>query len=385
MMDRTKGPEMTYAICWLLVALVVSGCGKYKSNLTEQEFQQAMAKHKPVPKTTLQVSSEPLTVNEVVTKPVASSGYEPMSLTNMWSPSAQSNDSNTFKTIASRSIESTVDSSINSILLYRMAKKDSHEKIDEMLEKAGDSQWREFVMTHDGDEALAEEDLRSRGITRKEFKESRRREILSRFHVESKVPSDRPISHKEYLEYYNRIKDERYVKDPLLEFSLIDIQPAELKVEDLTESRQQKALALAREVYDKLQAGAAFEDMVKEYSQGVMARQAGRWSRNPASLAPPYDILAHVSDSLVPGEISVPIEAPGHVFIMKLHKKQTQGYVPMHDVQPELRDLILNERRMEAQQKLIQELETIIQNASEESIDEFVNRCAEEIYRRSNP
>jgi hypothetical protein len=79
------------------------------------------------------------------------------------------------------------------------------------------------------------------------------------------------------------------------------------------------------------------------------------------------------------------VEAKDHIFIMKLHRKQTRGYVPMREVQSEIRDLILHQRRLEAERKLLQELDGIIQNASEESIDDFVNRCAEEIYRRSNP
>jgi len=388
MTDRTKGSAKPLMICWFLIALVLigSGCGKkYKSNLTEEEYQQFLAKHQPVPETTLRVSSEQLTVDEIVTMPVAS-GREIVSLGNLLTPSAQSNDPNTFKEMAVSRIEPNVGARINNILLYQKAKKEAPDKIDDMLEKAADRQWRELVLRHDGNEAMADKYLRSRGITRKEFKESSKRDILSRFHMESKVPRDRPISHKEYLEYYTRLKDEKYVKKPLVEFSLIDIQPEKIQVEDLIEDRQQKALALAKEVYDKLLAGADFEDMVKAYSHGVMARQAGRWRPiNPASLAPPYDVLAPVADALEPNEISEPIEATGHVFIMKLHRKQTQGYVPMSDVQPEIRKLIQADREMEAQMKLIQELEDIIKNSSEESIDDFINRIIDEIYRRSNP
>jgi hypothetical protein len=384
MMDRTKAG----VTCWILIALVVSGCGKkYKSSLTEQEYQQFLAKHKPVPENAIQVSSEQLTVDEIVTMQVPSgAGYQSMSLGNMLSSTAQSNDPNTFKKIASPPIEMNVGNRINNILLYQKAKKESHAQIDEMLEKAADRQWREFVLTHDSDEALAEQDLHDRGITRKEFKEAGKRELLSHFHVESKVPSDRPISHKEYLEYYELLKDEKYVKKPLVEFSLIDIQPSKLLLEDLTEDRQQKALALANEIYEKLQAGAEFEEMVKANSHGVFARQAGRWKpTNPSSLAPPYDVLAQVAASLEADQISAPVEAPGHVFIMKLHRKQTQGFLSLSEVQPEIRNLILIERRRQAQIKLMQELQDIIKNASEESIDEFVNRCSDEIYRRSNP
>lgn len=381
MKDRT-------VICWILIALVLSGCGKkYKSNLTEQEYQQFLAKHEPIPENAIQVSSEQLTVDEIVTMQVKSgSGYESMSLGNLLSPTAQSNDPNTFKRIASNRIETNVGTRINNILLYQKAKEESHEKIDEMLDKAADRKWREFVLEYDGDEALADKNLRDRGITRKEFKEASKRELLSHFHVESKVPSDRPISHQEYLEYYNRLKDEKYVKKPLVEFSLIDIQPSRLPLEDLTVDRQQKALALASEVHKKLQAGAAFEEMVKAHSHGVFARQAGRWKpRDPSALAPPYDVLSSVAASLAVDQISVPVEAPGHVFIMKLHHKQTQGFRPLSEVQPEIRDLILIDRRQQAQVKLMEELEDIIKNASEESIHEFVDRCSDEIYRRSNP
>ncbi len=386
MMDRTKVSVGKWSItCWLLIVLVVSGCSKkYKSNLTEQEYQQFLAKREPVPETTLQVSSELLTVNEIIAMQVAA-GYDSMSLGNMLSPTAQNNDPNTFKKIATRPIETNVGARINNILLYQKAKKESHEKIDEMLEKAADRQWREFVLLHDGDEGAAEENLRSRGITRKEFKDASKRDLLSRFHEESKVPSDRPISHKEYLDYYSRLKDEKYIKKPLVEFSLIDIQPSRVPLEDLTENRQDKALALAKDVYEKLQAGANFEDQVESQSHGVFARKAGRWTpRDPSALAPPYDVLAAVAESLEPGTISEPVEARGHVFIMKLHLKQIQGFVPLNEVQPEIRNIILAERRKKAHGALVQELEDIIKNSSVESIDEFVNQCAEEIYKRSN-
>jgi parvulin-like peptidyl-prolyl isomerase len=382
MMDRMK----VGVACGCLMALWVAGCGKYQSHLTEQEYQEFLAKREPIPENTLQVSSEQLTVDEIVTMQVGTgAGYESMSLGNMLSPTAQNNDPNTFKEIAFPPIEANVGTRINNILLYQKAKEESHDKIDEMLDKAADRQWREYVLTFNSDEGLAEQNLHDRGITRTEFKEASKRELLSNFHVESKVPNDRPISHKEYLEFYNQLKDERYVKKPLVEFSLIDIQSSQLSLDDLTEDRQQKALALAKEVHGKLQAGAEFEAMVKAHSHGVFARQGGRWKpTNPASLAPPYDALAPVAASLEAGQISEPVEVPGRVFIMKLHRKQTQGFMPLSEVQADIRDIILIERRRKVHIELAQELAEIIKNASEESIEDFVDRCADEIYLRSN-
>ena len=142
---------------------------------------------------------------------------------------------------------------------------------------------------------------------------------------------------------------------------------------------------MAQEVHKKLQDGTQFEVMVEAHSHGVYARQGGRWKPwDPSSFRPPYDVLAQVAESLEPGQISQPVEAPGHVFIMKLHRKQTRGYVPLSEVQPEIRDLILAERRLEVHLELAHELENMIKNASEESIDEFIDRCADEIYKRSN-
>ncbi|MCP4451829.1 MAG: hypothetical protein GY809_10235 [Planctomycetes bacterium] len=382
MMDRMKASTT----CWFLMALMIGGCGKYQSHLTEQEYQQFLAKREPIPESTLRVSSEQLTVDEIVTMQVGGgTGYESMSLGNMLSPTAQNNDPNTFKEIAFPPIEANVGVRINNILLYQRAKEESHDKIDEMLDKAADRQWREYVLTFESDEALAEQNLHDRGITRTEFKKASKRELLSNFHVESKVPSDRPISHKEYLNYYNGLKAERYVKKPLVEFSLIDIHASKLSLNDLTEDRQQKALALAREVSAKLQAGVEFETLVKAHSHGVFAQQGGRWKpTNPASLAPPYDALAPAAASLEVGQISEPVEVSGRVFIMKLHHKQTQGFIPLSEVQADIRDIILIERRREVHIELAQELKDIIKNASEESIEDFVDRCVDEIYTRSN-
>ncbi len=380
MTDRMKA-----SVTCLFLAWVITGCGKYQSHLTEREYQRFLAKREPIPESTLQVSSEQLTVDEVVTMQVKS-GYTSMSLANMLSPTAQNNDPNTFKELAFPPIEVNVGTRINNILLYQKAKKESHDKIDEMLDDAADRKWREFVLiTHDSDEASAEKSLHDRGITRTEFKDASKRELLSNFHVESRVPSDRPISHKEYLDYYNRLKLEKYVKKPLIEFSLIDIQSSKLSLEELTEDRQQKALALARDVHGQLQAGGEFGALATAHSHGVFARKGGRWKpTNPASLAPPYDALAPVAASLDVDQISEPVEVLGRVFIMKLHRKQTQGFMALSEVQADIRELILIERRREAHATLAQELEDIIRNASEESIDDFVDRCVDEIYVRSN-
>ena len=211
------------ACCMIGGLVLVTGCGKkYKSTLTEQEYQQALAKHQPLPPTTLSVSGEKVTVNDVVTSPVAA-GQELVPLAGLLSPVAQSNDPNTFERLVKPRVENNVESRKAEILLYKMAKNEAPDNVDDILEKAADRHWREFVLQHGGDEAKAEEDLRKQRISRKQFKDMSKRQILSEFLRDLKVPGDQPISHREYIEYYNQLKDKLFVRKPKIEFSLIDI------------------------------------------------------------------------------------------------------------------------------------------------------------------
>ncbi len=94
--------------------------------------------------------------------------------------------------------------------------------------------------------------------------------------------------------------------------------------------RREQALALAKDLYSQLEAGADFAELAKHHSHGFSANAGGLWkARDPKTLAQPYDILGQACAKLDPGQIAGPIEARGHVFVLKLEAKQQSGSFEM--------------------------------------------------------
>jgi parvulin-like peptidyl-prolyl isomerase len=367
----------------ILVILGNAGCGKkYKASLTDDEYRRILARTKPVPASTLLVSSEEVTTEDIVSSPVARGiGDTPVSLDRYLSPVAKSTDPNEFKELARPQIENTVDNQIANIILYQKAKTEAGgEKIDEAMEKAAEQEWRKFVLKHEGNEAEADKALLEANMTREKFKELHKRESLSQYHVYSQVPSDRPISHRKFIAYYERMKDEFFAIKPKITFRIIDIQPEKLKLTDMTLDRREQALTLAKDLYAQLEAGADFAELAKEYSHGFSKAAGGLWKeRDPKTLAQPYDVLGKECARLEPGQIAGPIEARGHVFVLKLEAKQESGYQSLAEVQPRVQVAIIRDRRLEATQKLNVELE---ERAAAGQTDDFVDVCADEIYQK---
>jgi hypothetical protein len=98
-------------------------------------------------------------------------------------------------------------------------------------------------------------------------------------------------------------------------------------------------------------------------------------------LAEPYDVLSREAGRIEPGEVTGPIEASGHIFIMKLEEKTAKTFELFEDVQKEVESTIHLERRRTALEKLNKKL--VLQAVVGER-DRFIDFCLEEIYRMSN-
>lgn len=354
-----------------------SGCAKkYKGSLTELEYQKAVAGKKPIPASTLLVSGEQLTIRDVMEAPTQKSPGVP--LVAVLSPEARSNNADTFKEMANLTIKTVVDGRVGDILLYQKAKREAPDKIDETLKKAAEQRWREFVIQHDMDEAKADKTLQSQGLDRKAYIDSQQRAVLSYAHFNATVPRGRPISAKEIRAYYTDHLDQ-YETKAKIQFSLIDIQPSKMGT---IEDSYGTAMYLVEDLQKKLHAGADFSELAKKHSHGFLKNQGGQWpSRSPDEMAKPFDVLARRTATMRVGDIVGPIEAPDHLFILRLDAKQEKGHRPLGEVQAEIQNAIRNERFQKAQDELFREIE---ERRAAGKTDGFIDKCADEIYRRSN-
>jgi hypothetical protein len=193
---------------------------------------------------------------------------------------------------------------------------------------------------------------------------------------------DQPVSYNEMITVYNNTKDKLYTTPASLQFRLIDIEPATLTSVDANRPRLDQAKELAGRIYQRIKQGEDFEQLAKDYSQGLRASQGGLWRKvDPDSLAPPYDILAKKAQTMKPGEVAEPIENQDHFFIMQLVEYKPKSVEPFEKVQNQVKAGINVERMRQAFAKLDTEL---LQQASAADKAKFIDFCVREIYRMAN-
>jgi parvulin-like peptidyl-prolyl isomerase len=376
-----------YLLLWLLAPLAVGGCGDSQKRLKDSELERAAVTQKielveAAGGLVLMVGGDTLTSDEVINSQAVWGGKiaTPM---DYFKPMAQALDIKRFKERAREPFEQVLMDSLSNIVLYQYVRRQAGDNIDEGLEQAAQSELRRFVLGFGGNQAKADEKLAESGLDRKRFMEQAKRKILIDSYVRSKLPFERPVTYRELLDGYERMKDQFFAKDAKITFRLIDIQPALLAVSDPNQDRRQLAEKRAGELIARIEAGEDFGALAKEYSHGPMKTFGGLWRPvQPTSLRAPYDVLATAAQKIQQGEIAGPIAAEGHVFVMKLEEKQDAGYEPFETVQEQVRDQIFRDRQNEALEPLHARIR---RQAKLGRTDEFIDFCLEKIYRINRP
>ncbi len=363
------------------VLFLIGGCGgdssaTGKPKFTEEELALIpLAQREGLPECSggfvLAVGGETVTSDEII-----------LPVMEHFRPIARSTDFERFKEQARPELEKILMTKISNILLYQQAKRRVGEDIDERLEKLAEAEVRRFIAGFEGDYARAEEALEQIGMDWRNFKEYRKKRILTQSYIASQMPENRSITYSKLLDCYNRMKDEFFVRPAMIKFRLIDIQPEKLEIEDPNKNRWQQAKSLANELVRQIWEGRDFSELAKQYSHGHRALFGGLWKPvQPGALAEPYDVLAAEAEKIKPGQIAGPIEAGGHIFIMKLAERQAKSFKPLEEVQSQVEARIIFDRRKQA----VDELEAkLMRQATLGEKDAFIDFCLEKIYRASN-
>jgi len=380
----------------ILIFLLIGGCRN--SNQSAESGHIAIARRitasKAAGEAVLVVSGEVITSREILESPIEMNRAF-VSPIEILEPIAKTGSPEEFQKEAWPIIEKILMNKISEILLYHEAKMNTPKNIDEALEKAAETEVRKFFMDFGGDEAKAEEKLKQMGMDRQKLKENRKRFILTQWYISSKLLDNKPVTHTELIECYNRIKEQSFLTPARLEFRLIDIQPVRPEIADpnQTSTRLRRAQSsrsveaypleqarkLANKLVKQIEAGRDFGELAKQYSHGHRQEFGGLWKPvQPESLIKPYDILAAEAEKIEPGQIAGPIEREGHIFIMKLEKKRSKSYEPFEKVQEQLKQKIIFDRQREALDKLDAEL---MQNLEPDKMGEFIDSCLYKIYQ----
>jgi len=364
----------TKKICILALMACLSislsvGCSQKDAmgKFTEEEMENiplATTQDLPTPSggLVLSVYTETITAEEIIV-PIADQLKELASRNNIG-----------FKTEAGNQILRIVRARVIDILLYQQARKNSPDNIDDALEKAVEKEVNQFVADYGGNYAEAQKQITQSGFTDwNDFRDYKKKLILTQSYISSELKEDAPITHSELLDYYELKKDELFQWSGKLEFLLIDIQIDETLAKDAAMAKAEVAIA-------KLSAGEDFADVVKQYSSGHRASAGGLWADiTLGSLAKPYDILEAHSEKMEPEEISEPITTDGHIFIMKLISRKAGGSEPFGNVQGKIESAI----RLQRQRNMFEEVVAgFIEQANIADMQRFVESCTETAYQR---
>ncbi|MEJ2647461.1 MAG: peptidylprolyl isomerase [Sedimentisphaerales bacterium] len=295
---------------------------------------------------------------------------------------AQSMDFEEFKEKIKDPLTIILENKIRYILMYNSAKKQFKDRLDESLDKAVESEMRRFYLQFGGDRAKADLAIEQKWIDIESYKKLIRKEILEQWYLSSQETSGGFITYRELKRQYDSMKDEFFAVTGMIEFRLIDIQPAKLKIPDPNMDRAQYSEELATEIFVRLKSGEDFAELATQYSSGPKKQFGGLWDpMNPESLAEPYDAIAKAAQNMNPGDISEPIKAGAHIFIVKLEDKRKAGYEPFENVQQQVRlALISKQNTSDALNKLE---EYVDQQMKLDETNSFIDFCLEKIYRES--
>jgi parvulin-like peptidyl-prolyl isomerase len=380
---RRAGRYAILAACLWMVVLVGAGCdGKgRKAALTEEEIRRYTDAQKPQRPDELIVSGETVTFDDLTAASFDASA-QTMPPKEKLMELARQTTLEQFMQVARPQVLQKLNSRIGDVVLYKQAKRALGDRADEQLDKRAEKEMREFIMEHGGNGAAADAALQKMGMNRARFKEYKKREIVSRYYVLSRFPYNRPITHRELLEYYEKMRQDSFLQAGMVQFRLIDIQIAKVALPEGSDDPLQAARTLAKDLTAKIKAGEDFGELAKKYSHDYRSAQGGLWQpRDPDALAEPYDVLAKEAQKMKVGDVAGPIEALDHIFIMKLEQKQEKGYRPLTEVQDRVEERIMLDRRRAALKQLDTE---ISQQAAVGNTDRFLDYCLERIYRQAH-
>jgi parvulin-like peptidyl-prolyl isomerase len=373
---------MVGGVCLTVLLLGIAGCtGHRKAELTEEEIRQHTLAHRPDRPDELLVSGEKVTCDDVLSlSPEANAS--PPTLKDKLIEMAKQMPREPFMREARPVIRQRLNSNIATIVLYKRARKELGAKTDEQLDQMMEKELRKFTVEHGGTGAATDTALQEMGMSRERFKEYKKKQLLSWYYVTSKFPYNRPITHGELLEYYDKMKAESFFQAGAVQFRLIDIQITKVRLSGANDDPIQVARALAKDVMERVRAGEDFGELAKKYSNEPRGASGGLWPQmDPDALAAPYDVLGEKAKEMKPGEVAGPIEALDHIFIMKLEKKQEKGYRPLTEVQETVEEQIMADRRSEASYQLNEEIKQL---AAAGNTDRFVEYCLQSLYSQAH-
>jgi peptidyl-prolyl cis-trans isomerase SurA len=239
-----------------------------------------------------------------------------------------------------------IDELINNEILLERAKKLNLEASDGEVE----DKFTEFKSPYTEDEFQRQ--LKDRGVTVEDLKNTVRRELSIQKLINREVVSKVAIVDQDITDFYNANRPQFNVAEPQFRIAQIVVTPRKdpqirnRKNDDAT--NETEAQRKVKMLVDRLNSGADFSQLAMDYSEDMnSATTGGDLGYVPESSLNQSDpALKKIVMSLKPGQVSPPIVLKDSIRILKLVTREAPGLRGLSDpqVQQTIRDTLRNRK-----------------------------------------
>ena len=199
-----------------------------------------------------------------------------------------------------------------------------------------------------GSTLLLEERLKAEGSTVEQRMDRERRRLLIQRFLRERIAPTVHVTHSELLDYYRKVRDERYVEPTRIRLRLIEIRKSEFPDEA-------QARALAGAVCARALGGEDFAKLAERYSRDAMAEKGGDWGYVTEG-AFRVRAVDQVLFTLRTGAVGPVVDAADAFYVVKAEDRRDGRIVPFTEVQNDLEREISDARYNERVSRYIQDL-----------------------------
>ena len=197
-----------------------------------------------------------------------------------------------------------------------------------------------LVRDFDGDRSRLLAYLRENGMSRSDFRQETRKEIILRY-MRSQMRQSEAVVSPVRIENFYKENPDRFHRDEAVHLRMIQLGGA-------------NARRTAAELMAALEDGADFAELAREHSR-YRRQQGGSWGWDTMSNL--REDWREIVASLAPGEHSAPIDAgPGDIFILYVEERREAGVAPLREVREEIEEILVNRMAREAQERWLERL-----------------------------
>ena len=256
------------------------------------------------------------------------------------SPSAFDSQCRTF-------VEMKLRESISMRLVLQEAKakltEDERKQVDAVIE-----QTTKNLTSEAGSIQALEDRLAKQGSSVEKEKQRERDRFLVQRYLREKVAPTIHVTHSELLEYYSRVRADRYEQPERMRLALVVIKKSK-------SASAESAQALANAVHERAKAGEDFIRLAARYSEDPMRENGGDWGllgRGAFRVKAVDDVLFR----LQAGEVGPIVETADAFYIIKATERHEARTIPFVEVQAALEDEMREEKYKEQVGRHIQGL-----------------------------